>query len=81
MSLLDVRVEHQATNRFYELMIDGTPAGLIQGALDDVRLANATLTNYCPVVGHYLETHPEYADLLDKQSPGKWDETAHAEDS
>jgi predicted GNAT family acetyltransferase len=97
-----VIVEHQAANRFYELMIDDTPAGLlvyegspdrrvfthafmydgfrgrglvrplIQGALDDIRRSGATVTNYCPVVGHFFEVHPEYAELLDPHTPGEW---------
>jgi predicted GNAT family acetyltransferase len=38
--------------------------------LDDVRARGLTLTNFCDFVAHYIDAHPEYADLLDAAHPG-----------
>jgi predicted GNAT family acetyltransferase len=43
---------------------------LVRAALDDVRVKGLTLTNYCEFVSGYIQTHPEYRDLLDTQHPG-----------
>jgi len=43
---------------------------LVRGALDDVRARGLTVTNFCDLVARYLDTHPEYADLLDPTHPG-----------
>jgi len=48
----------------------GVGAALVRGALDDVRAKGLTLTNFCDFVGHYMQAHPEYLDLLDAQDPG-----------
>jgi predicted GNAT family acetyltransferase len=49
----------------------GVGAALAKGALDDVRAKGLTLTNYCDFVGRYIQAHPEYADLIDAQHPGR----------
>lgn len=43
---------------------------LVRGALDDVRAKGMTLTNFCEFVASYIDTHSEYADLLDATHPG-----------
>jgi predicted GNAT family acetyltransferase len=48
----------------------GVGTALTQGALDDVRAKGLTLTNFCDFVARYIQTHPEYLDLLDPQHPG-----------
>jgi predicted GNAT family acetyltransferase len=48
----------------------GVGTALVQGALDDVRAKGLTLTNFCDFVGRYIQTHPQYQDLLDAKHPG-----------
>jgi predicted GNAT family acetyltransferase len=80
--------------RFYELRVDGTPAGelvyetsgsqrvlthtvvredfrgrglskvLIRAALDDLGSKDVTVTNRCPAVSHFIETNPQYAEVV-----------------
>lgn len=33
-------------------------------ALDDVRTKGLTVSSLCPVLDRFVETHPEYADVL-----------------
>jgi hypothetical protein len=49
----------------------GVGTALVRGALDDVRAKGLTLTNFCDFVGHYIQAHPEYLNLLDAQHPGR----------
>ena len=37
---------------------------LVQAALDDARQRQLAVLPYCSFVRHYIETHPEYADLV-----------------
>jgi predicted GNAT family acetyltransferase len=48
----------------------GIGTTLAQAALDDVRASGLTLTNYCSFVGHFIEAHPDYRDLVDAELPG-----------
>jgi hypothetical protein len=43
---------------------------LVRRALDDLRAKGLSLTNFCDFVAHYINEHPEYADLLDATHPG-----------
>ena len=45
---------------------------LVRAALDDIRAAGGTVTNYCPVVGRFVEAHPEYKPVIDAEHPGRW---------
>lgn len=45
---------------------------LVRTALDDIRSAGGTVTNYCPVVGRFVDAHPEYAPVIDAEHPGRW---------
>jgi predicted GNAT family acetyltransferase len=60
------------THTFVEPRFRGRGVGnaLVRGALDDVRAKGLTLTNFCDFVARYIDTHPEYADLLDPTHPG-----------
>jgi hypothetical protein len=49
----------------------GIGTQLVTGALDDVRAKGETITNYCEFVSKFLGTHPEYADLIDADHPGR----------
>ena len=95
-------IRHDATGRFYEVLVDGVSAGLlvyglegsrrvlthvfineeyrgrslasllVRTALDDIRAAGGTVTNYCPVVGRFVDAHPEYRPVIDAEHPGRW---------
>ena len=60
------------THTFVEPRFRGHGIGdiLVRGALDDVRAKGVSLTNFCDFVAHYIDEHPEYADLLDATHPG-----------
>ena len=60
------------THTFVEPRFRGRGIGdiLVHGALDDVRAKGVSLTNFCDFVAHYIDEHPEYADLLDATHPG-----------
>jgi predicted GNAT family acetyltransferase len=42
----------------------GLSQTLLGQALDGIREKGLTVSNYCPVVGRFVESHPEYGDLL-----------------
>ncbi len=42
----------------------GLATTLVQGALDDLRERGKPIVPTCPVVAHFIEKHPDYADLL-----------------
>jgi predicted GNAT family acetyltransferase len=37
---------------------------LVEGALDDARARGLAVLPYCSFVRHYIETHPDYLDLI-----------------
>jgi predicted GNAT family acetyltransferase len=41
----------------------GIGSGLVRGVLDDLAAQGQTLTNYCPFVSRFIESHPEYEQL------------------
>ena len=45
---------------------------LVREALDDIRATGGTVTNYCPVVGHFVDKYTDYAALIDRKHPGRW---------
>jgi predicted GNAT family acetyltransferase len=45
---------------------------LVRAALDDIRAAGGTVTNYCPVVGRFVDHHSEYQATIDSANPGRW---------
>jgi uncharacterized protein len=48
----------------------GVATALSRGALDDLRAKGRTITVFCTFTAEFIETHPEYADLLDSEHPG-----------
>jgi len=43
---------------------------LVEAALNDARLDDKTVTDYCGFVSGFVARHPEYADLMDRELPG-----------
>jgi quinol monooxygenase YgiN/predicted GNAT family acetyltransferase len=48
----------------------GVATALIAGALDDIRAKGQKITILCPMVNTFIESHPDYADLVDPEHPG-----------
>lgn len=48
----------------------GLAAGLIAAVLDSIRDRAETITVECSTIGTFLDTHPEYWDLVDRDDPG-----------
>jgi hypothetical protein len=49
----------------------GIATTLIAAALDDIRAKGKKVTILCPLVASFVAGHPEYADLVDPEHPGK----------
>jgi uncharacterized protein len=43
---------------------EGRGATLVRGALDDARRRGWRIVPECPFVAEFIESHPEYADLV-----------------
>lgn len=52
-----------------EMRSRGLAARVVKRALDDARFAGSSVIAQCWYVAHYVDSHPEYADLL--ASPGR----------
>jgi predicted GNAT family acetyltransferase len=48
----------------------GIASELIAHVLDDIRGSGRTVTVICPAVREFIDHHPQYEDLLDKNRPG-----------
>jgi quinol monooxygenase YgiN/predicted GNAT family acetyltransferase len=48
----------------------GVATALIAAALDDIRTKGKKITILCPIVNTFIDSHPEYADLVDAEHPG-----------
>jgi predicted GNAT family acetyltransferase len=48
----------------------GIATELIAHVLDDIRGSGRTVTVICPAVREFIDHHPQYEDLLDKNRPG-----------
>lgn len=48
----------------------GIAADLIADVLDDLRERNRPITVRCPVVAAFMAGNSQYADLLDRNTPG-----------
>jgi quinol monooxygenase YgiN/predicted GNAT family acetyltransferase len=55
-------------NRFQH---QGIATALIEAALDDIRTKGKKVTILCPLVAAFIAAHPDYADLVDAEHPGK----------
>jgi len=60
-----------ATAVIPEFRNQGVATRLIRRVLDDVRARGKTITIVCPIVRHFIERNPEYADLVDPEHPGR----------
>lgn len=60
-----------ATSVVPEFRNRGVATELIRRVLDDVRAQAKTVTIVCPIVRHFIERNPEYADLIDAEHPGR----------
>ncbi len=49
----------------------GIATALITAALDDIRTKGKKVTILCPLVSAFIAAHPDYADLVDPEHPGK----------
>jgi predicted GNAT family acetyltransferase len=45
---------------------------LLQGALEDIKERQITVTNYRPVLDRFISINPGYAPLIDSGKPGNW---------
>jgi predicted GNAT family acetyltransferase len=50
----------------------GLVTKLIHDALEDIAARGATITNFCPIVDHFIDSHPEFRHLMDANQPGGW---------
>lgn len=66
----DDRIALLAVSVLPEFRGRGVSTALIRRVLDDVRAQEKTVINYCPVVRRFIESNPEYADLLDTGHQG-----------
>lgn len=49
----------------------GIGGRLVRGVLDDLRARGLTATVFCEYVAGFIEDHPEYADVVDQEHPGR----------
>jgi predicted GNAT family acetyltransferase len=47
----------------------GVGSALVRGALDAERAAGRSIVPVCSFVQGYVDRHPEYADLVDRERP------------
>lgn len=47
----------------------GLGGRLVEGALDDLRARGLKVVPVCPFVAGFIGRHPEYADLVETESP------------
>jgi uncharacterized protein len=60
---------HTAVQNRYQHQ--GIATALIAAALDDIRAKGKKVTILCPLVAAFIAAHPEYADLVDPEHPGR----------
>jgi predicted GNAT family acetyltransferase len=48
----------------------GVATELTRRVLDDVRAREKTITIICPIVRTFVDNHPQYEDLVDREHPG-----------
>lgn len=64
------RVTLMATSVLPEFRGKGVATRLIGGVLDELRRQGKTATVTCPFTAAFVNSHPEYADVLDPAFPG-----------
>lgn len=69
-SLTGDRVVLLAAFVFPEFRNQGFATEMIRQVLDDVRAQEKTTTIICPIVRTFIDSHPQYQDLVDLEHPG-----------
>ena len=64
------RVTILATSVFPEFRGKGIAGQLLGGVLDMLRAEGRTVTLTCPFATAFVQSHPEYADVVDPTFPG-----------
>lgn len=64
------RVTILATSVFPEFRGKGIASELLGGVFDMLRMEGRTVTLTCPFATAFVESHPEYADVVDPVFPG-----------
>jgi predicted GNAT family acetyltransferase len=64
------RVTLMVTSVLPEFRGMGVAGRLVGGVLDKLRTEGRTATVVCPFTASFVNTHPEYADVLDPAHPG-----------
>jgi predicted GNAT family acetyltransferase len=64
------RITLMATSVLPEFRGKGVAGKLISGVLDELRRQGKTATVTCPFTTAFVNSHPEYADVLDPSSRG-----------
>lgn len=64
------RVTILATSVFPQFRSQGVAAALLTRVFDGIRRRGETISVTCPFTSRFLESHPEYGDLLDPVVPG-----------
>jgi predicted GNAT family acetyltransferase len=64
------RVTLLATSVFPQFRSQGVAAAVLTRVLDGIRRRGETVTVTCPFTARFLESHPEYGDLIDPDLPG-----------
>ena len=49
----------------------GVATALSKGALDDLRAKGRKITVFCTFTAEFIDAHPEYADMVDPEHPGR----------
>ena len=49
----------------------GVATALSKGALDDLRDKGRKVTVFCTFTADFIDGHPEYADMVDPEHPGR----------
>jgi predicted GNAT family acetyltransferase len=57
--------DHTVTNSGYEGQ--GVASQLVQFALDDMRAKGYRIVPQCPFVAGFVDDHPQYEDLVDRE--------------
>ncbi|NEN07787.1 GNAT family N-acetyltransferase [Diaminobutyricibacter tongyongensis] len=69
-SLLGTRVVLLAASVYPEYRHQGVATEMIRRILEIIRSQNRTVTIICPIVRTFIDSHPQYEDLVDVAHPG-----------
>jgi predicted GNAT family acetyltransferase len=69
-SLLGNRIVLLAASVYPEFRHQGVATEMIRRILDIIQSQGRTVTIICPIVRTFIDSHPEYEDLVDANHPG-----------